>query len=61
MRVHHLAHHQAYTDKLNIALAKLRADDVTKALAKTGIDNVLGHLDDVADEALRTALRASSL
>ena len=55
--VHHLGHHQAYTDKLNVALAKLRADEATKHLAKLGIDKLLLHLDEIADDSLRTAIR----
>eukprot|EP00966_Prymnesium_polylepis_P213614 4946982-Prymnesium_polylepis.1 len=46
MRVHHLAHHQTYTDKLNGALAKLRADPEQKHLAKMGIDKLLAHLQE---------------
>ena len=47
MRLHHLSHHKAYTDKLNGALAKLRADPEQKHLAKMGIDSLLQHLTDV--------------
>jgi Fe-Mn family superoxide dismutase len=57
MRVHHLSHHRAYTDKLNAALSRLRADERTKPLAKAGIDSVLGRLDELEDAKLRTALR----
>ncbi len=56
MRVHHLKHHQTYTDKLNAALSKLRSDPEKKHLAKMGIDALLQHLDDVP-EALRGAIR----
>ncbi len=43
--VHHLGHHQTYTDKLNGALAKLRADPKLKYLAKMGVDSLLQHLE----------------
>lgn len=56
MRVHHLSHAQTYTDKLNAALGKLRADAETKWLAKLGIDELLGHLDQIP-EGLRSAIR----
>jgi Fe-Mn family superoxide dismutase len=56
MRVHHLKHHQTYTDKLNAALGKLRADATNKHLAKMGVDTLLKHLDDVPEE-LRGAVR----
>lgn len=56
MRVHHLKHHQTYTDKINGALAKLRPDPEHKYLAKLGIDTLLAHLDEVP-EALRTVVR----
>lgn len=55
--VHHLGHHQTYTDKLNVALATLRADEATKHLAKLGIDRLLLHLDEISDDSLRTAIR----
>lgn len=58
MRVHHLGHHQTYTDKLNGALKKLREDPATKRLAKMGIDTLLQHLDEVP-EALRKTVRNS--
>lgn len=90
LRVHHLGHHQAYTNKLNAALAELRSDvgwppphtkttttpttsesprqnrpltllptqqPVTKPIAKRGIDKILESLDEVADPAMRAALR----
>ena len=57
LRVHHLGHHQAYTDKLNAALARLRADPATKPLAKAGVDALLRRLDEVPDADLRAALR----
>ena len=41
MRVHHMSHHQTYTDKLNGALAKLRADPEQKWLAKLGVDALI--------------------
>ena len=56
MTVHHLGHHQAYTDKTNQALAKLRANMTTHDLAKMGLDSILKHLADVPDPE-RTILR----
>ena len=53
MRVHHMSHHQTYTDKLNGALAKLRADPEQKWLAKLGVDALLKRLDDISDEGIR--------
>ena len=47
MRVHHLKHHQGYTNKLNDALAVLREDPETKHLAKLGVDALLHQLDQV--------------
>ena len=41
MKVHHLKHHQTYTDKLNGALTTMRADPALKHLAKMGIDALL--------------------
>ena len=49
MREHHLKHHQKYTDSLNGALAKLRADAATKHLAKMGVDTLLQHLAEIPD------------
>tara|TARA_B110001452_G_scaffold222906_1_gene195944 strand:- start:281 stop:973 length:693 start_codon:yes stop_codon:yes gene_type:complete len=57
MRVHHLSHHQTYTDKLNGALGKLRADPEQKWLAKLGIDALLQRLPEVQDEGIRKTLR----
>ena len=57
MRVHHLSHHQTYTDKLNGALGKLRADAEQKWLAKLGIDALLQRLPEVRDEGIRKTLR----
>ena len=58
MRVHHLKHHQTYTDKLNGALSKLRADVTHKHLAKMGVDKLLKHLDEVPEaEGLRATVR----
>lgn len=45
MRVHHLRHHAASTDKLNTALAELRAMPQHKALVKQGVDTLLQQLD----------------
>lgn len=57
MRLHHLGHHQAYTDKLNIALRDLRSrGDTGKALVKLGIDTLLSRLDEIPQD-LRTAIR----
>lgn len=56
MRLHHGGHHQAYTDKLNLALGELRADASTKHLAKMGIDQLLQHLDEVPSR-LRGSIR----
>ena len=58
MRVHHLGHHAAYTDKLNAALTTLRAKGGhEKELAKLGIDTLLARLDEISDPALRQAIR----
>ena len=57
MRLHHLKHHQTYTDKLNGALAKLRADPAQKHLAKMGIDALLQNLDSIQDEKVRKTIR----
>lgn len=54
MRVHHLGHHQGYTNKLNAALEKLRAADAE--LGAKGIDEILQNIEK-APEALRGALR----
>lgn len=54
--MHHLGHHQTYTDKLNVALNELRGNDTTKYLAKLGIDKLLQRLDEVP-ESLRTSIR----
>ena len=57
MRVHHLKHHQTYTDKLNGALAEMRGSDKFKHLAKLGVDALLQHLDDVPEGKLRNTVR----
>lgn len=57
METHHLKHHQTYTDKLNAALTKLRANPSQKHLAKLGVDALLQHLDEVAELPLRNAVR----
>jgi len=57
MRVHHLKHHQTYTDKLNTALAKLRADPDQKHLAKMGIDQLLQHMDEIKDAGIKRGIR----
>jgi len=58
MKVHHLKHHQTYTDKLNGGLEKLRADPEHKYLAKMGIDALLQHLGEVPDDLRRTIRNA---
>ena len=58
MKIHHLKHHQTYTDKLNGALKKLREDPQHKYLAKMGIDQLLEHLDEVP-EGLRKTVQNS--
>ena len=57
MRIHHMNHHQTYTDKLNGALGKLRADPEQKWLAKLGVDALLLRLDDISDEGIRKTVR----
>jgi len=58
MRIHHLKHHQTYTDKINGALAKLRGEADHKYLAKMGIDTLLGHLDEVPNDVRKTVRNA---
>ena len=58
MRVHHLSHHQTYTDKLNGALKKLREDPATKHLAKMGVDTLIQHLDDIPESFRKTVRNA---
>jgi Fe-Mn family superoxide dismutase len=53
MRVHHLKHHQTYTDKINGALTKLRSDPQQKHLAKLGVDKLLQHLGEIEDKKVR--------
>lgn len=50
MELHHKKHHQAYVDKLNVAL------DTTPELAGQSIEQVLQSIDS-APESVRTALR----
>ena len=57
MRVHHLSHHQTYTDKLNAALATLRSDPKQKHLAKMGIDTLMTHLPEIEDTKIQSAVR----
>ena len=45
MKIHHLKHHQTYTDKLNGALAEMRGSDKFKHLAKLGVDALLQPID----------------
>eukprot|EP01138_Halocafeteria_seosinensis_P015515 gb/GECG01015833.1/.p1 GENE.gb/GECG01015833.1/~~gb/GECG01015833.1/.p1 ORF type:complete len:110 (+),score=7.36 gb/GECG01015833.1/:1-330(+) len=46
-RIHHMGHHQAYTDKLNAGMDKLKSMDPD--LASKGIDHILQNLDKVPD------------
>jgi len=55
LRLHHLRHHQAYTNKLNEALIELRGKQ--KELAKLGIDIILTRLDQIEDVELRNKIR----
>ena len=62
MRVHHLKHHQTYTNNLNAALITLRERDNTKPLVKKGIDYIMSHLREinqtfVNDNSIMTTLR----
>jgi len=56
MVLHHQKHHQTYTTKANEALAKLYADEKTRALATSGIENLVSHLETVP-EAVRGVIR----
>lgn len=49
MRVHHLGHMKAYTDKVNAAIGELRAKQDTNALAKNGLEWLLTHLEEVPE------------
>ena len=51
MEIHHDKHHAAYISKLNEALAK------APELATKPLDEVLGSLPSISDEALRTTIR----
>jgi superoxide dismutase, Fe-Mn family len=51
MEIHHAKHHAAYISKLNEALAK------APELATKPLDEVLGSLPSISDEALRTTIR----
>ncbi len=44
LKLHHLKHHQTYTDQLNIILEKLRANPETKPLAKLGVDELISKI-----------------
>lgn len=48
---------QAYTDKMNAVLARLRESSENKHLAKMGIDKLLQNLDSIVDEADRATIR----
>eukprot|EP01138_Halocafeteria_seosinensis_P015518 gb/GECG01015836.1/.p1 GENE.gb/GECG01015836.1/~~gb/GECG01015836.1/.p1 ORF type:complete len:217 (+),score=26.65 gb/GECG01015836.1/:1-651(+) len=54
-RIHHMGHHQAYTDKLNAGMDKLKSMDPD--LASKGIDHILQNLDKVPDEGVKKTLR----
>jgi superoxide dismutase, Fe-Mn family len=54
MKVHHTGHHQAYTDKLNAALAELHT--TAPALAALPIAKLLQRLPEVPDK-VRGAIR----
>ncbi len=45
--VHHLGHHQTYTERLNLVMGKLRSDPNYNHLAKPGIDALLDRLHEV--------------
>lgn len=51
MITHYTKHHAAYTANLNAAI------DKTPELAGKSIEDILNHLSDLSDEALKTALR----
>ncbi len=51
MNTHYSKHHAAYTNNLNAALEKL------PQLKDSSIENILGNLSDITDEALRTTVR----
>ena len=51
MITHYTKHHAAYTTNLNAAI------DKTPELAQKSIEEILIHLSDLSDEALKTALR----
>ena len=53
MRVHHLKHHQTYTDNTNAVLGKLRESPEFKHLAKMGIDTLLTKLDQLEEDDRR--------
>ena len=55
MKVHHGGHHQAYTDKLNGALATLAS--AQPALAALPLEVLLQRLEEVTDVGTRKALR----
>jgi len=55
MRLHHLKHHQTYTDNVNRALQQLR-DTGHEDVVQKGIDYIIKHLD-LLDEPLRTAIQ----
>jgi Fe-Mn family superoxide dismutase len=55
MRLHHTAHHQGYTDKMNQAYEGLRASQPD--LAALPIEKLLQNLDKVTDPKIRGGLR----
>ena len=51
MEIHHTKHHQGYVDKLNGALEEL------SDLQDVPVRELMGRLDEISDESLRTAVR----
>lgn len=51
METHYTKHHAGYTNNLNAAIEK------DSSLAKKSIEEILGHLDSIADENLRMTIR----
>ncbi|HCR81563.1 MAG: Superoxide dismutase [Candidatus Pacebacteria bacterium GW2011_GWA1_46_10] len=50
MEIHHTKHHQGYVDKLNDAMKQVPELDVE-------VTELMGHLDEIKDEAVRKAVR----
>lgn len=57
VKAHYLQHFNAYTNKINPALEKLRSDSKLKHLAKLGIDVLLTRLLEIPEHALRQTIR----